>query len=123
MRNRGLRLLLVMVAALIVAFLAAQYVHTRRTPVPADLPEELLEAVFDRIGVTQWAEALEWYALQEEGAEMPVWIARHGTAHFHSIPLCGGMKDPVQMTLADALAEGFTPCPICWVAETTENAL
>lgn len=84
--------------------------------------EQLLNAVLDRIGATRWSEAIGWYEMQEAGLlgdgsvgeDTPVWASRDGHGPFHSVPICSGLKAPVQRMLAEAIAEGRLPCDICW---------
>lgn len=42
-----------------------------------------------------------------------VWIPTNGGTKYHSRSSCSGMKDPIQVDLADAEAQGFTPCKKC----------
>lgn len=42
-----------------------------------------------------------------------VWIPTNGGTKYHSSSSCSGMKDPIQVDLADAEARGFTPCKKC----------
>ena len=41
-----------------------------------------------------------------------VWVPRSGSK-YHSKSNCSGMKNPRQVTLAEALSCGFTPCKRC----------
>lgn len=109
-------LLAVLLAALAVVMVAAM-VSDR--PISSS-PEMLLDAVWDRIGVTRWSEAMEWLALETEGSladttgDTPVWVGRNGRTYFHSNPLCSAVKSPVHTTLEMAQGLGFIPCPQCW---------
>lgn len=129
MRNRGWVLLLLLGILLAAVLLFGNIVPDGRTAEPEaqstqEPSEALLDAMMDRIGVTRWAEALDWYEMEEagmlpEGAageDTPVWVARGGDGRFHSVPVCGGLKSPVRMTLQEALAEGRLPCLVCWEA-------
>ena len=42
-----------------------------------------------------------------------VWIPTNGGTKYHSRSNCSNMKDPIQVDLADAKAQGFTPCKRC----------
>lgn len=117
MKRKGWLLL-----AALVVLLAAAIIVGNAVPTPAtDTPEMLLDAVWDRIGVTKWSEALGWLELEmdgelaEIGPDTPVWTSRNGRKYFHSIPLCGTMKSPVRHTMEEAVQQGFVPCPVCWV--------
>lgn len=137
MRHRGWPLLAALSALLVLAVTAGTLAARRRAETDAQAPdaqppeEALLDAVMDRIGVTRWSQALEWYEMEESGLladaatdDTPVWVAHgDGQGRFHSVPLCGGMKAPEQLTLAEAIEAGREPCGVCWAqAETTEEA-
>ncbi len=42
-----------------------------------------------------------------------VWVPKSGTK-YHSDPNCSSMKNPSQITKAQAIARGYTPCRKCW---------
>ena len=42
-----------------------------------------------------------------------VWIPRSGS-RYHSNPGCSGMKDPQEVPLSEAEAQGYTPCQKCY---------
>lgn len=42
-----------------------------------------------------------------------VWIPTNGGKKYHSNSSCSGMKDPKEVDLAQAEAEGYTPCKKC----------
>lgn len=42
-----------------------------------------------------------------------VWIPRSGK-RYHSNPGCSGMKDPQEVPLSEAEAQGYTPCQKCY---------
>lgn len=52
---------------------------------------------------------IEPYSQYEE----MVWIPRSGS-RYHSNPDCSGMKDPQEVPLSDAEAQGYTPCQKCY---------
>lgn len=119
MKNRGLYLLLCLAALLLIILIGAQVLGARREPPEAEL---LLDTVMNRIGVTRWSEAVDWYAMEEEGvlageaqADTPVWVASlEGDGVFHANPLCGHLRAPQRLTLAEALLLGRAPCSKCW---------
>lgn len=130
MRNRGLLLLALLAAFL---FFVLMLWGTGNPPAQQAEPDAqsdavqaqaLLDAMMDRIGATRWAEAIEWYAMQEEGTldALTVWVSRTGQGAFHSVPICAGMKAPVQMRLEEALQEARTPCPICWEIDSDDHS-
>ncbi|NLP21692.1 MAG: hypothetical protein GX368_02625 [Erysipelotrichaceae bacterium] len=43
-----------------------------------------------------------------------VWIPVHGGTKYHSKSSCSNMKDPIQVTIEEAEAWGFTPCKKCY---------
>ncbi len=75
------------------------------------------DAMLDKLGVTQRAEVAQWLASTsiDVSAGKMVWVSKHGMTHYHSYPLCGGMKSPMEITLEEANAAGLTPCKHCWV--------
>lgn len=131
MRNRGLVLLVAMLLLLGLALVLGETVFRREDEAAApETPDMLLDAVFDRIGVTRWAEAMQWLTLEEAGLlpedagpDNPVWVPRSGITYFHSVPLCPGLKNPVETTLQQALEEGRKPCPVCWVMEEADASV
>lgn len=86
------------------------------------IDQALLDAMYDEIGVTRWAEAIGWLELLETQPELmetvvaqtPVWIARQTPHHFHSNPLCGNLSTPVRTTYEQAVTVGLSPCTRCW---------
>lgn len=86
----------------------------------------LINAVSDKIGLTQRAELLAWLDMTGEGLDgslledTSVWVSRNGHV-YHSFPLCGGMKSPVQMRLGEALDAGYIPCGECWTAASVDE--
>lgn len=48
-----------------------------------------------------------------EVKEQMVWIPKSGKK-YHSNPSCSNMKNPTQVSVATALARGFTPCKKCY---------
>lgn len=53
------------------------------------------------------------YDEPEQNEEM-VWVPVHGGTKYHSYSSCSNMKDPVYITLSEAVAYGYTPCSKCW---------
>lgn len=49
----------------------------------------------------------------EEADDVLVWISEHGTK-YHVDPNCSGMKEPRQVTVAEAESEGREPCAKCY---------
>lgn len=64
---------------------------------------QLLEAELESRGLLDASSA-------DEGPM--VWVPRSGSK-YHSKSSCSNMKDPRQVTLAEALSCGFTPCKRC----------
>ena len=50
---------------------------------------------------------------QEQRLETPVWIPTNGGKKYHSKPGCSNMKDPVQVTVREAISRGFDACKRC----------
>lgn len=48
-----------------------------------------------------------------EQGENLVWIPTNGGTKYHTSAKCCNMKNPIQVTLETALANGFTPCRRC----------
>ena len=48
-----------------------------------------------------------------EQGENLVWIPTNGGTNYHTSAKCCNMKNPIQVTLETALANGFTPCKRC----------
>ncbi len=49
---------------------------------------------------------------QTEKTSGTVWVSQSGSK-YHSSPSCSGMKNPSQLSLADAQSQGYTPCKRC----------
>ena len=45
--------------------------------------------------------------------ESLVWIPVNGGTKYHSKASCSNMKDPIQVTLSEAVSKGFEPCKRC----------
>lgn len=125
MKDKRLRLLLILLALLAGAVGVANIIEGPAAEPAAEEDAALMDAMLDRIGVTRWAESLEWLEMEEAGRlpsgmadpQTPAWIARGGSGAFHSVPLCGAMKGPVRTTVGEALAEGRVACAVCWVSQ------
>ena len=52
-------------------------------------------------------------AAADPSAEEMVWIPTNGGTKYHSRASCSNMKDPQQVPLSEAKAQGFTPCKRC----------
>lgn len=50
---------------------------------------------------------------EPESGENLVWIPTNGGTKYHSKSGCSNMKNPIQVTLETAVANGFTPCKRC----------
>ncbi len=50
--------------------------------------------------------------ISEKDKETMVWIPNSGSK-YHSTPYCSGMKNPTQVTEAEAIARGYEPCLRC----------
>lgn len=46
--------------------------------------------------------------------EAGVWVPIHGGTKYHSRSWCSRMKDPKQVSLETAIANGYTPCSKCY---------
>ena len=53
-------------------------------------------------------------AAQSTGNQTLVWIPTHGGSKYHSRSSCSQMVDPLQVTVDEAIAQGFTPCKRCY---------
>lgn len=78
------------------------------TPEPAETPEP-----------TKTPEPVETPEPTEspiptERPEPTVWIPTNGGSKYHSSQFCSKMKNPVQVTLSEAEARGFTACKRCY---------
>lgn len=51
---------------------------------------------------------------QSTGNQALVWIPTHGGSKYHSNPSCSNMVGPIQVTVDDAIEQGFTPCKKCY---------
>lgn len=47
-------------------------------------------------------------------SEMTVWIPTNGGTKYHSKSSCSSMKNPIQVTVSEAIATGFGQCGRCW---------
>lgn len=57
---------------------------------------------------------LEKEAWTQEGDEIQVWIAGSGKGtKYHAEATCGNLKDPISLTLQEALNQGYEPCKKC----------
>lgn len=50
---------------------------------------------------------------QEETGANLVWVPTNGGTKYHSKASCSGMKDPIQVSLDTAIANGYTACKRC----------
>lgn len=50
---------------------------------------------------------------QEETGVNLVWVPTNGGTKYHSYAGCSGMKDPIQVSLDTAIANGYTACKRC----------
>jgi hypothetical protein len=46
--------------------------------------------------------------------EVLVWIPTNGGARYHTKASCSGMKNPREVSIDQAMAQGFTPCGRCY---------
>ncbi|MBR2319186.1 MAG: hypothetical protein IKA50_00190 [Clostridia bacterium] len=46
--------------------------------------------------------------------EEMVWVPTHGGTKYHKINTCSNMIDPNQVSLRQAVREGFSPCKWCY---------
>ena len=61
--------------------------------------------------ITAFLSSLQVYAY-EKGASSIVYVSRTGEK-YHYVENCSGMKNPIQMTLLEAINRGRTPCKDC----------
>lgn len=69
------------------------------------------ESASDRAGHSQSGAGVTVPA-PEQGENL-VWIPTNGGTKYHTNAKCCNMKNPIQVTLETALANGFTPCKRC----------
>lgn len=83
----------------------------------AELPDEppaaeaAGESASDHAGHSQSSAGVSVPA-PEQGENL-VWIPTNGGTKYHTSAKCCNMKNPIQVTLETALANGFTPCKRC----------
>ncbi len=77
------------------------------------------DALLDKAGITQRVAVYDWLTDSNVvGDERRVWVSKNGGTHFHSYPLCGGMKAPMVLTQGEAVDAGYIPCKACWAVVT-----
>lgn len=82
------------------------------TPVEAPPAAEAAgESASDHAGHSQSSAGVSVPA-PEQGENL-VWIPTNGGTKYHTSAKCCNMKNPIQVTLETALANGFTPCKRC----------
>lgn len=117
--GRGWGLLFALVLLLAAALVLAAVLPALGAKPPGEgEAATLMDLVLDKLGVTQKAEVFAWLASPAPAEDtpdeaLPVWTSRSGR-HYHSFPLCGGLKSPAQTTLGEATDRGLSPCPDCW---------
>lgn len=82
--------------------------------IPAEAPpaaEAAGESASDHAGHSQSSAGVSVPA-PEQGENL-VWIPTNGGTKYHTSAKCCNMKNPIQVTLETALANGFTPCKRC----------
>lgn len=84
-------------------------------PLPAEAEPPAAEAAgesaSDHAGHSQSSAGVTVPA-SEQGENL-VWIPTNGGTKYHTSAKCCNMKNPIQVTLETALANGFTPCKRC----------
>lgn len=84
-------------------------------PLPAEAEPPAAEAAgesaSDHAGHSQSSAGVTVPA-PEQGENL-VWIPTNGGTKYHTNAKCCNMKNPIQVTLETALANGFTPCKRC----------
>lgn len=84
-------------------------------PLPAEAEPPAAEAAgesaSDHAGHSQSSAGVTVPA-PEQGKNL-VWIPTNGGTKYHTNAKCCNMKNPIQVTLETALANGFTPCKRC----------
>lgn len=83
------------------------------TPEPTAVPEPT--SAPEPTAVPEPTSAPEPTAAPESAApqSVMVWIPTHGGTKYHTYSGCSNMIDPIEVTLEEATAQGFTPCQRC----------
>lgn len=79
--------------------------------IPVEEPPAAGESASDHAGHSQSSAGVTVPA-PEQGENL-VWIPTNGGTKYHTSAKCCNMKNPIQVTLETALANGFTPCKRC----------
>lgn len=79
--------------------------------IPVEEPPAAGESAPDHAGHSQSSAGVTVPA-PEQGENL-VWIPTNGGTKYHTNAKCCNMKNPIQVTLETALANGFTPCKRC----------
>lgn len=98
---------------------AAEETLPEEPPAEPAAPEEIAEpaaeatgeSASDHAGHSQSGAGVTVPA-PEQGENL-VWIPTNGGTKYHTNAKCCNMKNPIQVTLETALANGFTPCKRC----------
>lgn len=98
---------------------AAEELLPEEPPAEPAAPEEIAEpaaeatgeSASDHAGHSQSGAGVTVPA-PEQGENL-VWIPTNGGTKYHTNAKCCNMKNPIQVTLETALANGFTPCKRC----------
>ena len=91
---------------------AAEPAAPEETPVEEPPASEAAgESASDHAGHSQSGAGVTVPA-PEQGENL-VWIPTNGGTKYHTNAKCCNMKNPIQVTLETALANGFTPCKRC----------
>ena len=79
--------------------------------IPVEEPPAAGESASDHAGHSQSSAGVTVPA-PEQGENL-VWIPTNGGTKYYTNAKCCNMKNPIQVTLETALANGFTPCKRC----------
>ena len=98
---------------------AAEELLPEEPPAEPAAPEEIAEPAADTAGESASDHA--GHSQSGAGVTVPapeqgenlVWIPTNGGTKYHTNAKCCNMKNPIQVTLETALANGFTPCKRC----------
>lgn len=102
---------------------AAEEALPEEPPAEPAAPEEIAEEAAEPAADTAGESASDHAGHSQSGAgvtvpapeqgENLVWIPTNGGTKYHTSAKCCNMKNPIQVTLETALANGFTPCKRC----------
>ena len=92
------------------AFLADNVLLTREPSKITSHYEAALAAILSGLPIPDWNAA---EVRREQILETKVWIPLHGGVKYHAKATCSGMKGPDEVTVREAIAQGFEACKRC----------